>query len=330
MHEPILKSGWERRHEHPELDAITAQKLLSPHTNEKITTITLMSDGCANSNYKIELTNGSTIALRIYMREHSALSREAGIHQLVKSVIPVAEILYADTSCNIYPHPYAILQWVDGTLLRDLVFTHDEDAISAAMFDVGNYLAILRMMKMPYGGFFQEDMSIRPFAEEDQYEAFMMRMLSNEIVAQSLGRNVLQDTQQLVSQCCHLLPEINDANLTHADYDPANILVRQNGGTWQVAAILDWEFTFSGTYLIDIGQMLRYSHKLPDYYESSFINGIHDTGPPLPVDWKKSAKLMDLLSLTQLLEHNPAAERPFVNRDVVRLITNTIKTFPRS
>lgn len=329
MNEPILKSNWERRSEHIALDIDTAQKLIAPYTHDKIAALTVMSDGCANTNYKIKFDNGTALALRIYMREHSALLREQGIHQLVKSVIPVAEILYADASCNIYPHPFALFQWIDGTLLRDLVFTNNEDAISSAMFDAGNYLAMLRMMKMPYGGFFQEDMSIKEFAPEEQYETFILQMLNSEKVAQSLGKNLLQDTQQLVSQCCHLLPEINEANLTHADYDPANMLVSEVNGSWKIAAILDWEFSYSGTYLIDIGQMLRYSHKLPDYYEASFIRGIEETGAALPTDWKKSAKLMDLLSLLQLLDHNPAAERPFLNRDVVRLVTNTIKTFPR-
>jgi len=41
------------------------------------------------------------------------------------------------------------VQWIDGISMRDLVFTKDEDAISAVMFDAGMYLSILRAMKLP-------------------------------------------------------------------------------------------------------------------------------------------------------------------------------------
>jgi hypothetical protein len=79
--------------------------------------------------------------------------------------------------------------------------------------------------------------------------------------------------------------------------------------------------------LLDIGMMLRYSHKLPPCYESGFISGITKTGPPLPSEWKKQAKLMDLLCLLQLVHCNPFAERTKMNRDVVSLISDTVKNW---
>ena len=328
MTEQILKSHWERYHDHILLDVETAQQLVAADTKEQIAAATLLSDGCANSNYKITFQNGRNAVIRIYQREKSALAREVGIHKLVHAVIPVADYLYADESCAIYPHPYAITQWVDGTLMRELIFSNDTDAITAVMLEAGNILSILRAMKLPYGGFFQDDMQIRPFAPEEEYEFFIMNLLQDKIVAESLGKNLLQAVQQVASQCCHLLPEINDANLTHADYDPANILVKEVDGQWQIAAVLDWEFAFSGSYLMDIGLMLRYSHKLPDFYETGFIRGITENGAALPSDWKKQAKLLDLLCLLQLLHNNSASERPYMNRDVVRLINNTVQILP--
>ena len=93
---------------------------------------------------------------------------------------------------------------------------------------------------------------------------------------------------------------------------------------WKIAAILDWEFAFVGTYLLDIGMMLRYSHKLPACYEDNFITGIQDNGFHLPANWKKQAKLMDFICLLNLARYNPPTERPKMNRDVVSLINDTI------
>lgn len=72
---------------------------------------------------------------------------------------------------------------------------------------------------------------------------------------------------------------------------------------------------------------LRYSHKIPEYYENSFIAGIEAHGFQLPDKWKKQAKLLDLLCLLQLIHSNPATERPNLNRDVVSLISDTVNNW---
>ncbi len=329
MQDPILKAGWERSHHLIELDLETAQQLLLPYTPDQAQTLTLMSDGCANSNYKVTFKNGRSVLIRIYLREPSSLMREVAMQRLVHTVLPVADFLYIDNSCSIYPQPYAIMEWVPGTLLRDFLFTGSEADISAVMFDAGQHLNVLRQMKLPIGGVFNANMQIEPFDETDgDYLSFVVQMLDNPVVKTSLGNNLHHDVHDLVSKCCDLFPLINDANLTHGDYDPANMLVHEVSGEWKVAAILDWEFAHSGTYLTDIGLMLRYSHKLPPYVETSFIRGVEHAGNPLPSDWKKQSQLMNLLCLLQLLHANPATERPYMNRDIVRLITHMVKTLP--
>ncbi len=90
-----------------------------------------------------------------------------------------------------------------------------------------------------------------------------------------------------------------------------------------MVAVLDWEFSFSGSYLLDMGIFLRYSHKLPKLYEAYFIKGLISEGHSLPKHWKKSAKLMDILCLLSLLDQNSKKEQPNVTTDVVSLIQNT-------
>jgi aminoglycoside phosphotransferase (APT) family kinase protein len=151
--------------------------------------------------------------------------------------------------------------------------------------------------------------------------------LQDRVVKESLGDSLLTAVKDLVRVNTNLLPDKMEANLTHADYDPANILVKQISGRWKITSILDWEFSFAGTYLMDMGMMLRYSHKLPVCYENRFLEGIQSNGFRLPLNWKKQAKLMDLLCLLQLAHYNAASERPKLNRDVVSLITNTVKNW---
>lgn len=264
IHEPNLKLHWERFTAHIDIDCQNAQKLLAPFTLDAIAEVLLLSEGCANTNYKISFcTSRPPVVVRIYVREKSPLEREICLHKLVLGIIPVPKFLYSDEQCNIFAYPYAIVEWIDGTLMREVILKGNERAIAECAFEAGVYLSKLRNIRFAAGGFFQKDLSIRPFALQEQYASYVHTMLDDEIVKTSLGTKLHQAVQQLVADNLDLMPEVSDTNLTHGDYDPANMLVRKSNGHWHIAAILDREFSFAGTYLLDIGLMLRYSHKLP-------------------------------------------------------------------
>lgn len=328
MDQPILKLHWERFKAHVDLDLNTATTLLAPVISDSIERLDLLSEGCANTNYKITFKNNrSPVVIRLYMREQSALQREVAIHKLVASHVPVPAHLYSDDQCMIYPYAYSIVEWIDGRLMREIVLSKDTAAISQCLFSAGKYLDELRQITFPYGGFFQENLTIRTFSPEEKFYPFVLNLLEDQVVQESLDESLLKKVSSLVKNHANLLPDESIANLTHGDYDPANILVKEVNGTWQIASILDWEFAFAGTYLLDMGLILRYSHKLPFCYEQSLIDGIQHHGFKLPVTWKKQAKLMDLLCLLQLTHYNPISARPKLNRDVVSLIANTINNW---
>ncbi len=328
MDVPILKLHWERFKAHVDLDLNQAALLLAPYTKDAIDQLILLSEGCANTNYKVTFKNKRPpIVIRIYIREKTALALEVSIHRLVANQIPVPCHYYADDQCTVYAYPYAIMEWIEGQLMREIVLTKDEQAISECAYDAGKYLNVLRQFKFPQGGFFTEYLQIRPFTKEEEYPPFMLNLLADNVVQESLGASLQQAVTQLITTHVNLFSQEETANLTHADYDPANMLVKQINSKWQIAAILDWEFAFAGTYLLDMGLMLRYSHKLPACYEKSFIAGIETQGTPLPLNWKKQAKLMDLLCLLQLAHSNPFSQRPKMNRDVVSLIADTINNW---
>jgi aminoglycoside phosphotransferase (APT) family kinase protein len=91
------------------------------------------------------------------------------------------------------------------------------------------------------------------------------------------------------------------ATLVHGDFNSPNVLVRDNGSRWVVAAILDWEFAFSGSVFTDIGNMLRYERPGQSRYEPHFSRGLVDGGWQLAGDWFLRARLADLPALCELL-----------------------------
>ncbi len=325
MIQPVLKQNWERFSQPVEITAYQAQELLEPWKSHPIQTLELLSDGCANTNYKLTFKNDiAPLVLRLYTREKSALARECGIHKLLKNKFPVPAFLYINNTYEFISHPYALIEWIDGVSMRNVILMGDEKAISECSFSAGVHLNQLRQTKFPKGGFFQSDMSIRPFDKNEKYLDFCLEKLQDEKVRKCLTSTTLNDLKAILTNHSHLLPDINEANLTHADFDPANMLVRKINNRFEVVAILDWEFSFAGSYLFDMGIMLRYAHKLPKTYEESFIQGLSS---PLPSTWRQSAKLTDLLCLLNLLYYNSYEERPLMNRDVVGLVEHTATLF---
>ncbi|MDP3562137.1 MAG: aminoglycoside phosphotransferase family protein [Legionellaceae bacterium] len=324
-YEPILKTNWERYRDHFTINKVILDSLLQPYSNSKITDVTLLSEGCANSNYKVEFITEQPVVLRIYLREKNSLAREMALHKMLANQLPVPEIFYSDDTCILIDHPYAIMEFVDGELMRNVILSKNESSIKDCAFSAGVYLNHLRNIKLSDGGFFQDgSLTIRPFNHDEEYLPYAYSCLDNINVRESLGEQRAVDLRAFLEENQQFLPGKSEANLTHADYDPANMLVKKIDARYQVIAILDWEFAFSGSYLMDIGMFLRYSHKLPEMYETNFIKGIVSEGGILPKSWKKSVKLMDMICLLSLLYWNPKKERPNLSADVTSLIQNTL------
>ena len=325
---PILKSHWERYKAHVSLDLATTQQLIAPYSTEVISDLQWLSEGCANTNYKITFADKQPpVVLRIYTREKSALTREIALHRLLEGKVPVPKPLYVNNDCHLLAYPYAIMEWMSGQLMREVILSKDNTAIKACAFEAGRYLNHLRQMTFMQGGFFQEQLKIRPFSAEERYQPFAFGLLEEKNVQASLGMSLHKSVATWIQNHCAYLPNEHEANLTHGDFDPANMLVKQIDGQWKTTAILDWEFAFAGSFLLDAGQFLRYAHKLPPCYEDGFVNGIQSEGFLLSKNWKLQAKLMDMLCLLQLLHYNPLESRPNLNRDVVALIEYTVSAY---
>jgi aminoglycoside phosphotransferase (APT) family kinase protein len=329
MNKTPLKLQWERSQAPLSLNTITAAKLLAPYTQASIAELLLLTGGCANTNYKVTFQDHTPpLVIRFYMRDQSALERELAIHKRVATQVPAPHFFYTDPSCALVEHPYALIEWKEGLLMCEAILSpRNEKVIADCSEEAGKYLGELRKIKFPHHGFFQAELKIRPSKPEEEYLPFVLTLLQDKGVQQSLGKELLQTVENLVSVNASLLKEDKEANLTHADYNPANILVKETQTGWKITAILDWEFSFAGSYLLDLGTMLRYAHTLPSSYEKKLIQGLIETSGNLPTHWKKQAKLMDLLCLLDLIQRNPKEERPQLTEDVILLIANTCENW---
>ena len=325
----LLKINWERRHDPFHVDVKTAKNLIADYSDAKIVDISLLSNGCANTNYKIVLDNDEIYVLRIYIRDSDAFYREAALHKLLKGKAPIPNIHYTDDTCDKIPYSFAIMGFADGFLMRDIILQGNLKDIGDCTFSAGICLNKLREIPFSQSGFFNKNIDVSPFSKQEAYLSFTQSCLESHTVQSTIGKELTSLLISFIQDNAHYFPEQYAANLTHADFDPSNILVKKINSCYEVSAILDWEFAFSGTYLFDIGLFLRYSHRLPETYEQKFIEGIITKNNPLPPDWKKSSKLLDILSLVSILDSKSIINRPSLTQDITELFKHTIKTWAK-
>ena len=107
---------------------------------------------------------------------------------------------------------------------------------------------------------------------------------------------------QYVEMWAERLTELDwESSLVHGDFNGANILVRSLGGTWGAAAVLDWEYAFSGSHLFDIGNFLRYERAEHPLVEPHFSLGFTRAGGRLRENWRNISRAVDLTALCEML-----------------------------
>ena len=290
--------------------------------NKKLTSYKIISGGCANLNIIINLeTEEQPVLLRVYLRDNDAAYREQNLGILLKKTIPIPQVYYVGGYDN---HRFAIAEFMFGITLRDLLLSDQPHDVSAIMYDVGKMLAKIQTYQFAKSGFFNNDLSIAKILSQKDYIEFSNSCLHNATVIEQLGAVLLVKIKPYLNKYQSFFPDGKEKNLVHADFDPANILVAKKNGEWKITAILDWEFSFSGSTLTDVANMLRYAHQMPSTFEKSFLEGLNEGGVNLPQDWCITVNMLNLSSLLDCLMRTEGKQCPNQCADIRALIQHII------
>ena len=108
--------------------------------------------------------------------------------------------------------------------------------------------------------------------------------------------------------------------LVHADFNFKNLLTRPDG---RVAAVLDWEFAMVNSPLIDLGNYFRFASDHTPQSTEEFLRGYTEAGGVLDEGWRRQARLHDLVSLLDFLNHPEEKAETF--RTARRLVEETLQ-----
>lgn len=281
------------------------------------------------NNESLVLTTGRDrrYVLRRYLPGNAGVPRnpcavEAALLRRLRGHVPVPEVVAEDPDGHACGRPTLVYRFVDGTPLSDVLASAPRDAAELGRA-VGSVLARIGGIELPGPGHFP-DRTLSPAPRSNGFlgdlPGFVQRCLAavpdhddGDMTKapgrprQRLGEDEVLALQRLAARNASLCAAAGqERRLVHNDFNPKNVLVhRHTDGTWQVSAVLDWELAFSGPPLTDIGNMLRFAHEYPADFTTSFVAGFRDGGGPLPADWRRLSRALDLFALADILTHPP-------------------------
>jgi aminoglycoside phosphotransferase (APT) family kinase protein len=325
---PDDKAGWSRFRPCVELSLAQASRLLAPCAlGHPVERIELLRGGLSNTNYRVHLQGTDrSVVLRLYGRDPGACRKEADLHRLAGPEVPVPEVLHVEPRGAEGLPPFAVLDHVDGILFRTLKAGRDPVAVGQASHAVGRCLARIGRHRFPRPGTIGPGLEVGPWLLDGP--DVIPRLVDLCLASAHLQRHVGPELAGLIHAfawgwAARLSALDAESSLVHADFNSPNILVKPMNGRWEVAAILDWEFAFSGSPLWDAGNFLRYERRERPLREPWFSRGCEEGGMALPEDWRRLARAVDLTSLCEILTRDPLP--PDVPPEIVELVKATLE-----
>jgi aminoglycoside phosphotransferase (APT) family kinase protein len=325
-----MKEGWERTELPISLDLRQINEIIKPAFPGKLVMAAeRIGTGFSNSNYKIHLEGSAKpFVVRFFRGNGEIADKELAIAQLVRQTVPVADFIYADTSCSTFYKPWAVLEWKEGFLLRDLFRTRSLQDIASAAASAGSILANIHAYTFPESGFFGKDLKItHPFSMDgERFLSFIEESLFHNQCGNWLGEEITQALWSFCQTYSSLLSESRERPvLVHSDFNGLNILMQHGLSGCSVSAVLDWEDAFFWSRNADIANMLRYEED-GSTFEKHFIRAYQEQGAVLEDNWKLLSKLEDLVAFCDML-NNSTMDTPNRMRDLQRLIARTVQSY---
>lgn len=325
-----MKENWERNKQPIVLEIHQINDIIHPAFPDKqVLSIEQLGTGFSNSNYKIYLEGiQQPYVIRFYRGNQDIADKEFAISELISNTVPTPQYLFVDTSGNTFNKTWAVLEWKEGELLRDVLKNGSIEDITSAALSVGNTLANIHSYTFREAGLLDKQLNIsHPLRmDSNSFLAFIEQSLLHNASGQWLGEELKRELRSFCQTYASLLSlHVEAPVLVHSDFNGLNLLM-QNGPTgYAVSAVIDWEFAFSGSRYADIGNILRYEDE-GSLFEQHFIRGYQEHGGVLVDHWRLLSKLEDLIALCDMLNAS-TVDNPNRIRDLQHLITRTVQSY---
>ena len=256
-----------------------ARRLGSP-----IAAVAELSGGYSHSTSLVTLDSGPVV-----VRVGGADPRiEAAV--MARATVPTPRVLLVDDDLM-------ALEYVDASVLGDVLLEPHDDLEQLGHVVARTALSIGDVAFDQPGLFADERLNVRAWSEQlPEFAAARMRRVPDARLSPAERRAWVE----LCTAEAPLLRAVDRvARLVHGDFNPKNLLVARTPDGWQVAAVLDWEFSFSGCPYADAANLLRFAADYPAAFVAGFRAGYGNDG------WEETGRAIDLFALSDLATRPP-------------------------
>ncbi|HYZ74993.1 MAG TPA: phosphotransferase [Chthoniobacterales bacterium] len=180
---------FDRREPSTVLDVEEVRELVRSRLGDfEIESVSMLTGGFVNSNYRLVLPDHRSLVLRIAARPGD-LKKELRVLKHVQNAVPVPTVVAEDF---FGPHPFALLEVIEGTLLSDALSSLDSVDLTRVAFEAGISLQAIHSFDLEKAGFFDENLVFDPAFENfggGLYEYICSRLASGR-VRERLGENL--------------------------------------------------------------------------------------------------------------------------------------------
>jgi aminoglycoside phosphotransferase (APT) family kinase protein len=269
-----------------------------------VKTVEPVHGGLTNTIHKVTLENGEVYGIKHYAGGKDWFETELTTLTLLHGTLPVPDVVHADEKRLVI-----VYRWIDGITLHDLRKQGHFTAFSSLAEPLGRVLAWL--------------------ARSDATEPFALTQILEQSYAQLTSGRArtrigapIADTLRKAMEAAEPQMAWGSVCLSHGDLGHRNVLVFQAGDRWRINGLIDWETTTTGSPLVDIGSLFRYSRRYDQAFCEAFATGYRDAGGDLPNDWLMTSRLLDATWLVDMLDDEQ--EHPAVFNDCKKLVANLV------
>ncbi len=269
---------------------------------EAVLAVRPLAGGFSHETCLLTLAGGERVVARLGGADPAI---EAAVMVRSGTRVPVPRVLRIVSAASEGTRPAMVIEYVAGTPLS-AVLAGSGNGMAGLGAEVGRVIAGIGAVSFDRPGFFEDrDLGVQAMPPWSRQLPEFAAGCMDAVPEERLDPGTRRAWAKLCTKHAPALAAVDgEARLVHADANPKNVLVAREGDGWRVAAVLDWEFSFSGCPYADAGNMMRFSDDYPVDFTKGFRAGFAENRPAGlsgAEDWAYLGHVFDMFALSDLV-----------------------------
>lgn len=238
-----------------EIDIVILERIIERHFGKEcmISRYDIVQGNTEYAVVSLMLTNPSERVVLKLAGQNAAIAcpfdRTFALNKQVRNQTsaPTFEALAVDVSYEYVPYRYLLMSYIEGIPWASMKEELHASDLQKVYRELGH--AVAQFHTISYGSF--GEISMDKKSDDANYLSALIARAKRRIK----NRHHQQLFVTLLEQNKVLFQDVVSPRLTHEDLNPGNIIIRQQGGCWVLAGIIDFDSAWAGGHESDLARL---------------------------------------------------------------------------